>query len=120
MTQCVYLGHIVGNGLVEPEASKVETMWSFLQPAAKKQVHGFLGLSGHYQKFTSGFTTLAAPLTDLTWKSAPTRVVWTPQCGQAFRELRKRLSSTVVLWSKDISRGFILQMDASDRALEPC
>ena len=37
MTQCVYLGHIVGNGLVEPEASKVETVWSFLQPAAKKQ-----------------------------------------------------------------------------------
>ena len=28
MTQCVYLGHIVGNGLVEPEASKVETVIS--------------------------------------------------------------------------------------------
>ena len=68
MTQCVYLGHIVGNGLVEPEASKVKAVWSFLQPASKKQVRGFLGLSGYYWKFIQGYATLAAPLTDLTRK----------------------------------------------------
>lgn len=71
----MYLGHIVGNGLVEAEASKMEAVWSFPQPATKKQVCGFLGLSGYYRKFIPGYATLAASLTDLTRKSAPTRVV---------------------------------------------
>ena len=107
-TQYVYLGHIVGNDLVEPEASKVGAMWSFLQTAIKKQVRGFLGFSRYYWKCIPGYATLAAPLRDLTRKSAPNQVMWTPPCGQAFRVLKKRLCSTPVLWSPDFTHGFVL------------
>lgn len=117
VTECMYFGHIKGNGVVEPEASKVEAVWSFPQPATKKQVRGFLGLSGYYWKIIPGYATLAVPLTDLTRKSAPTRVVWSPQCGQAFRELKERLCSTPVLWSPDFTRSFVLQTDASDSGI---
>ena len=68
-----------------------------------------------YRKFLPGYATLAALLTDLTQKSAPTWVVWTPQCGQAIRELKKRLCSTLVLWTPEFTRGFVLQTDVSDR-----
>ena len=41
--QCVYLGHIVGNGVVKPQIDKVEAIHNFPQPITKKGVRSFLG-----------------------------------------------------------------------------
>ena len=41
MERCVYLGHVVGGGTVQPEASKVETVKQFAVPETKKQVRAF-------------------------------------------------------------------------------
>ena len=38
MSHCVYLGHVVGNGIVRSEPSKIESVQSFLIPQTKKQV----------------------------------------------------------------------------------
>ena len=38
MAECMYLGHAVGNGVVKPEAPKLQTIKQFPQPATKKQV----------------------------------------------------------------------------------
>ena len=38
MVQCVYLGHVVSNGLVRPEPSKIDAVMSFPIPQTKKQV----------------------------------------------------------------------------------
>ncbi len=35
MAECVYLGHIVGNGRVQPEQSKVEAIQNFPVPTTK-------------------------------------------------------------------------------------
>ena len=43
--RCVYLGHVVGGGIVQPEASKVETVKQFAVPEIKKQVRAFLGIT---------------------------------------------------------------------------
>ena len=51
MRQCVYLGHIVGNGLVQPETSKIEAVQRWKVPETKKQVRAFLGLTGYYRRF---------------------------------------------------------------------
>ena len=50
-------------------------------------------------------------------KSAPNKVVWTPQCEKAFAELKRLLCSALVLKAPDFSRVFILQTDASDRRI---
>ena len=49
--QCIYLGHIVRNGRVQPEQSKIEAVAAFPKPRTKKQVSVFLGLSGYYRRF---------------------------------------------------------------------
>ena len=77
MTQCFYLGHVAGNGIVRPEQSKVEAVMSFPILQTKKQVRAFLGVTGYYQKFIPNFATIAAPLTDLIRKNRPNQVVWT-------------------------------------------
>ena len=117
MKQCIYLGHVVGNGVIRPEHSKVEAMMSFPVPQTKKQVRAFLGVTGYYRKFIPNFATVAAPLTDLIRKNRPNQVVWTSTCDKAFTELKKQLCSDPVLKSPDFDRAFILQTDASNRGV---
>ena len=60
---------------------------------------------------------MAAPLTDLTKKSAPNSVVWNEGCQRAFETLKKALISEPVLSSPDVTRTCIVQIDASDRGV---
>ena len=106
MRQCTYLGHVVGNGLVCPEATKMEAVQLFPTPGTKTDVRPFIGLTGYYPKFIPGYATISSVLSDLTRKSAPNRIVWTPQCERAFVELKKLLCSAPVLKAPDFSKPF--------------
>ena len=117
MKQCIYLGHVVGNGNIRPEQSKIEAVMTFQVPQTKKQVRAFLGVTGYYRKFIHNFATIAAPLSDLIRKNRPNRVEWTPACDKAFDDLKKQLCSDPVLKSPDFSKAFILQTDASNRGV---
>ena len=116
-SKCVYLGHMVGSGTVEPELGKLQAVKAFPLPETKRQVRGFLGLTGYYRRFIPDYSSQAAPLTDLTRKSATNTVKWTPQCNQAFEALKQCLCSKPVLRSPDFSKTFVLQTDASDRGV---
>ena len=83
----------------------------------KTDVRSFLGLVGYYRKFIPNFSSIAAPLSDLTKKGAPTRVNWTSNCESAFRSLKEVLLLSPVLVNPDWDKPFILQTDASDRGI---
>ena len=117
MSQCTYLGHVVGNGEVQPEESKVEAVRNYPTPKTKKQVRAFLGLTGYYRKFIPTYADLAVSLTDLIKKNAPHRVCWTRECEDAFLALKDALCSQPILRSPDFDKKFILQTDASDRGV---
>ena len=117
MSTCIYLGHVVGNGEVRPDSSKVEAVKTFPIPRSKSQVRAFLGLTGYYRRFIPDYARIAAVLTDLTKKDAPSRVKWTSACHNAFAQLQKILCSAPVLRSPDLSHQFILQTDASNRGV---
>ena len=114
MGKCTYLGHIVGNGEVKLEKTKVDAVRNYPTPAMKKQVRAFLGLTGYYRKFIPSYADLAASLTDLTKKKAPNRICWTPECETAFVALKEVLCAHPILRSPDFKREFMLQTDASD------
>ena len=117
MSNCTYLGHVVGSSQVKNDMAKVEAVRAFPQPKTKRQVRAFLGLTGYYRKFIPHFASIAAPLTDLTRRNRPTRVTWTDQCQDSFVKLREILCNTPVLCSLDFTKEFILQTDASDRGI---
>jgi len=117
MTQCSYLGHTVGSGVVRPEVAKTQAIKDFAIPVTKTDVRAFLGLAGYYRRFIPDFATLAAPLSDLTRKLAPARVSWSPECGETFKALKKSLGTSPLLRNPDFSRPFVLQTDASERGL---
>ena len=116
-TTCTYLDHVVGNGVVRTEPSKLQAVANFPVPQTKTHVKEFLGLTGYYRRFIPNYATLATPLTDLTRKSAPIQVQWTKECDRAFNKLKQQFCSAPVLSSPDFSRPFLLQTDASERGV---
>lgn len=115
--ECHYLGHVVGQGLVKPEECKLTAVKTYPQPETKKDVRSFLGLAGYYRRFIPKFAEIAAPLSDLTKKLMPNKVIWTPKHEQAFVKLKSLLTSRPVLHSPDTNKMFILQTDASDTGI---
>ena len=115
--QCLYLGHVVGNGVVRPEVSKIATVKSFQVPTNKKEVRTFLGLTRYYRKFIPQYASISAPLSDLVRKNRPNKVVWSPVCEEAFLSLKQLLCTDPVLRSPDFTKEFIVQTDASERGV---
>ena len=76
-----------------------------------------MGLAGYYRCFIPNFSSLAAPLTDLTRKGQPEKVCWTPEVEEAFGRVKEALTSSPVLRAPDFSCPFLLQTDASDTGL---
>ena len=115
--QLEFLVHIVGGGTVAPVKEKVRVIRDFPEPTTKRELRSFLGMVGYYRKFIPNFSQLAAPLTDMTGKGYPAKVIWTDSAREAFQTLRHLLTEEPVLRSPDFSKRFILQTDASDRGL---
>ena len=114
MQQCVYLGFVVGSGLLKPEVDKLHAIKQLPIPKTKRDVRAFLGITGYCHKFIANYANVATPLTELTKKNAPNKVVWTDLCAKAWQHLKDVLCSSPVLKSPDFSSPFILQTDASD------
>ena len=115
--ECHYLGHIIGQGYVQPEECKLTAVKEYPQPKTKKHVRAFLGLAGYYRRFIPNFAEIATPLSDLTKKLMPNTVVWNEKTEQAFVQLKKLLTSKPILYSPDIKKPFTLQTDASETGI---
>lgn len=96
---------------------KLLAVQGFPVPTVKKQVRAFLGLTGYYRKFITHYAKNASPLNDLTKKHVPNWVQWTDSCQKAFVELKAILCSKPVLKTPNFNSGYILQTDASERAI---
>ena len=116
-SECIYLGHRVGQGKVIPEQSKVEAVTNFAVPSMKKEVRVFLGLAGYYRKFIKDFSIIAAPLTDLMKRNPPNHIQWNEDLDGAFRKIKDFLCQQPILRSSDFKRTFVLQTDASERGI---
>ncbi len=117
LTEAKYLGFQVGRGLIKPQEKKVAAILSAPRPTSKTQVRAFLGLAGYYRCFIPNFSSLAAPLTDLTKKGQPEKVPWGPTEEEALRRVKASLTSEPVLRAPDFNCPFLLQTDASDTGL---
>nr|KAG5702720.1 hypothetical protein BaRGS_013357 [Batillaria attramentaria] len=112
-----YLGHRIGNGWMGPSPGKLDQLREARRPTTKKEIRAFLGLASFYRRYIPHFAEIALPLTDLTKKDQPTRVIWTAVCEEAFQALKERLCAQPVICLPNLSQTFTLQTDASDVGL---
>ena len=112
-----FLDHNVGNGSITPIMRTLKKKEEAERPKTKKQVRSFLGLTGYYRDFIQNYSTIVAPLTDLTKKAKPNRVLWEEKHENSYNELKSALSKAPVLRLPDMNKEFVLQTDASDVGL---
>ena len=98
---CAYLNYIMVSSMVQPMDGKVTAIIAFERPRVKKDVRSFLGMCGYYRNFINYFSTIAAPLSDLTKKQAPNEIVWKRDCQETFELLKRALTEAPVLVTPD-------------------
>ncbi|KAL5547540.1 hypothetical protein UlMin_002771 [Ulmus minor] len=82
---------------------------------SKDGIRSFLGMAGYYRRFFEGFSRIAGPLTTLTRKNV--RFTWTEDCEKSFQELKKQLTTALVLAIPSGNDGFVIYSDASKMGL---
>ena len=62
-----FLGHVINEKGLSVQQHKVKAVSEWPQPKTRKEVKGFLGLTGYYRKFVfQDYSKVALPLTELT------------------------------------------------------
>ncbi|XP_073159031.1 uncharacterized protein [Henckelia pumila] len=115
LDRVVFLGHVVSGEGISVDPSKVEAVINWPRPTSVPEIRSFMGLAGYYRRFIEGFSRIAKPITQLTQKNAP--YVWTDACEKSFVELKRRLTSALVLTIPSGIGGFVIFCDASHRGL---
>jgi hypothetical protein len=110
-----FVGHRISAAGISPDPAKIEAVQNFPPPIDPNAVRSFLGLANFYRRFVPSFSRIVLPLTALLKKDV--EFTWTPQCEQAFTELKQRLTSTPILRPADFDLPFRLYTDASGYAV---
>jgi hypothetical protein len=79
------------------------------------EVQSFLGLAGYYRKFILNFSKIAKPITEILKKV--NKYVWSDAYDEAFRNLKKLLTTSPVLTQPNIAKPFDVYCDASGTGL---
>ncbi|KAG1926482.1 retrotransposable element [Pimephales promelas] len=107
-----FLGSIISAEGVSMDSSKVRAVTEWPVPESRVALQRFLGFANFYRRFIRNFSQIAAPLSALT--SARVQFSWTQEAQTAFDRLKSLFSSAPILRTPDVSRQFIVEVDASE------
>nr|GEW47875.1 hypothetical protein [Tanacetum cinerariifolium] len=110
-TQVTFLGYLVSAQGIQVDERKVQAIRDWPVPRSIQQVRSFHALASFYRRFVKNFSTLVAPITELTKLK---QFAWNSQAQTAFEELKKQLSSTPVLALPCFDEVFEVECDASE------
>ena len=107
-----FLGYVVGRQGVHVSTATVQAVTSFPRPTTVQQVRRFLGLATFVRRHVPRFSSVVAPLTDLTKAKRAWR--WGVAEELAFVMLKTLLTTPPGLQLPNWSQPFIITSDASD------
>ncbi|XP_019058307.1 PREDICTED: uncharacterized protein LOC104816062 [Tarenaya hassleriana] len=110
-----FLGHYVKEGRLLMDPKKIKSIREWVVPRTLPQLRSFLGLVNYYRRFILGYSSIAAPLSDMLKKDRKWQ--WTEQCQAAFDRLRTLVSEEPIMVLPDIGKPFEVHSDASDFAI---
>ncbi len=94
------------------DPAKTEAVEQWPTPTSVKDVRAFLGLASYYRRYIPGFSTVAAPLTNLARQGVD--LVWDDACEGSFQTLKAALITAPILTYPTREGHFVLSTDASN------
>ncbi|GBG46419.1 hypothetical protein CBR_g86264, partial [Chara braunii] len=107
-----YLGHYVTPQGIRPLADKIEALRVWPEPTNTTNVCSFMGLAGYYQRFITGYSRIAAPMTRLQSPKVP--FVFDDDARRSFQALKTAMLMAPVLSIYDPTLPTRVTTDASD------
>ncbi len=95
------------------DESKVHAVLNWPLPSNIKELQRFLGFANFYRRFIRGFSSIAAPLTNMT-KKGLRRLEWTAEVHKAFDQLKHQFTTAPILHHPDPNSPFVVEVDASN------
>jgi hypothetical protein len=108
-------GHIISKDEIMVVPAKIKVVTNGSRPKNATEIHSFLGLARYYQRFIEGFPTLVALMTKHTSKDV--KFEWNNKCEQNFKEIKKCLTTALVLVLPFRTEGFTIYSDDSYKKL---
>jgi hypothetical protein len=115
MKQVAFLGHVISEGGISVDPSKVQDVLSWNVPTSVGDIQSFLGLARYCPRFIEGFSKIRKPMTELLEKDK--KFEWTSACEASFQELKKRLTTAPILVMPDMEKSFSIYCDVSGQGL---
>jgi len=110
-----YLGHIVGRGHIRVNEKNLVGLRHAEPPRTKKDLRSFLGMCNVYRRFVKDYAQVARPLTALTSpKVSDPLPPFSRDQREAFEELKRRLTNTLILALPRANGAYVVDTDASD------
>jgi hypothetical protein len=113
--QVEYLGHVISAMGIQPSPAKIAAISQWPAPKSVQDIRKFLGLTGFYRRFISNYARMASPLTNLLKENVPFE--WSADQQSSFTTLAHTLCQAPILRLPDLSRKFMLTVDASGIAV---
>ncbi|CAF4607260.1 unnamed protein product, partial [Didymodactylos carnosus] len=123
--EILFLGHHIKDGDVMPNPDNIRALLDTKSPTTAKEAFRFVKAAEYYRKFIPHFSQIAGPL----YKYAPTtaqqrdkrsqssKIVLSLEEEAAFNELKRILTTDLVLRLPNNALPFKLQTDASDEGI---
>jgi hypothetical protein len=111
MKQLAFLGHVISKGGISVDPSKVQVVLSWNAPTSVSDIRSFLGLAGYYRRIFK----ISKPMTELLEKDK--KFEWTSACKASFQELKKQLTTALILVVPHMEKPFSIYCDASSQGL---
>jgi hypothetical protein len=105
LKQVVFLGHIISKGGISMDPSKVQDVLGWNLPTSVGDINSY------YRRFIKRFSKISKSMTELLEKDK--KFKWTPTCEASVQELKKRLTTALILVMLDMEKSFSIYYNAS-------
>jgi hypothetical protein len=108
--EVLFLGHIINKEGLVVDPKKVADILNWKAPTDARGIKSFIGMAGYYRRFIEGFSKITKPMTALLGNKVEFK--WTQKCQEAFKALKGKLTTALVLVLPDVHKPFSVYCDA--------